>query len=106
MAQRSLFAKRLPDVGSNIHRLTTKSGEESWFGNALNHMLVPQTESDGNRCVWSLAAARAIGAGLQSHQMPSLDAMFKHVASTIGGPNESRSSVPLNIKPICLRAIF
>ncbi|WP_133303025.1 hypothetical protein [Cupriavidus lacunae] len=93
-AQRALFAKSPPDVGTNIHRLTTKSGGEYWFGDALNHMLVPQTEADGNRCVWSLAASGAISAGLQSHQIPSLDAMFKHVASTIGGPNEGRSSVP------------
>ncbi|BCF97965.1 hypothetical protein PPGU19_025340 [Paraburkholderia sp. PGU19] len=93
-AQRALFAESPPIVGSNINRATVTSGEQYWFGDALNHMLVPKTEADGNRCVWSLAAGGALSSGLQPQQIPNLDAMFKHVASTIGGANEGKSSVP------------
>jgi hypothetical protein len=62
------------------------------LGDAPNYMLVPKTEGDVSRCVWSSAAG---GAGLQPSQMPKLDAMFKHVAATIGGANEGKSSVPV-----------
>lgn len=93
-AQRTLFAETPPVVGRNIRRIGTKSGEQYWYGDALNNMLVPKTEAAGNRCIWALAAGGALGAGLPPQRMPSLDAMFKHVTSTIGGANEGRSSVP------------
>ncbi|HWK37294.1 MAG TPA: hypothetical protein VNR88_00105 [Hyphomicrobium sp.] len=93
-AQRTLFAGNPPIVGVNINRVGTASGEQFWFGDALNYMLVPQTNAEGNRCVWSLALGGALGAGMQ--QAPKLDAMFKYVASAIGGPNEGTSSVPAN----------
>jgi hypothetical protein len=93
-AQRTLFADTPPVTGVNIHRAGTASGEQYWFGDALNDMLVPKSEAEGNRCVWSLAAGGAVAAGIRPQYMPQLDAMFKHVASTIGGANEGRSSVP------------
>jgi hypothetical protein len=93
-AQRTLFAENPPVMGVNINRVGTASGEQYWFGDALNNMLVPKTNAEGNRCVWSLALGGAVGAGIQAQQVPKLEAMFKHVASTIGGPNEGKSSVP------------
>jgi hypothetical protein len=93
-AQRTLFAESPPVMGVNIHRVGVASGAQYWFGDALNYMLVPKTEADANRCVWGSAAGGAVGAGLQPPQLPKLDAMFQHVAATIGGANEGRSSVP------------
>lgn len=93
-AQRTLFATTTPVVGRDIHRITTTSGEQFWYGDALNHMLLPQTDADGNHCVWSLAAGGALGAGLPLQQMPSVEALFKHVTGTIGSADEGRSSVP------------
>jgi hypothetical protein len=93
-AQRTLFAESPPVVGVKIHRVGVASGEQYWFGDALNHMLVPKNDAEANRCVWSLAAGGAVSAGILAQQMPSLDAMFKYVASTIGGANEGTSSVP------------
>jgi hypothetical protein len=93
-AQRTLFAESPPVMGVNINRVGVASGEQYWFGDALNNMLVPKTESEGNRCVWSLAVGGAMSAGIQPQQLPKLDAMFRHVASTIGGANEGKSSVP------------
>jgi hypothetical protein len=93
-AQRTLFADTPPVMGVNINRVGTTSGDQYWFGDALNNMLVPKTSADANRCVWSLAAGSAAAAGIQPQQLPKLDGMFKHVASTIGGANEGKSSVP------------
>jgi hypothetical protein len=93
-AQRTLFAKAPPVIGVNITRAVTESGDKYWFGDALNVMLVPSSDAEGNRCVWSLALGGALSAGIQASQRPKLEEMFKHVASTIGGANEGRSSVP------------
>jgi hypothetical protein len=93
-AQRTLFATSPPVTGININRVGVASGEQYWFGDTLNNMLVPKTNSEGNRCVWSLALGSAITAGIQAQQVPKLDAMFKYVASSIGGPYEGKSSVP------------
>jgi hypothetical protein len=98
-AQRTLFAATPPVMGVNINRVRTTSGDQYWFGDALNDMLVPKTEAEGNRCVWSLAAGGAMSAGIQPQQMPKLDAMFKHIASTIGGANEGKSSVSAEHQP-------
>jgi hypothetical protein len=92
-AQRTLFAEAPPVMGVNINRVGVTSGEQYWFGDALNFMLVPRTDADANRCVWALAAGGAMSAGMQGQQMPGLDAMFKHVAATIGGTGEGKSSV-------------
>jgi hypothetical protein len=90
-AQRTLFARSQP---ATLMRMAAASGEQYWFGDALNEMLAPATEADANRCVWSLAGGGATVAGLQPERMPKLEAMFKYVASTIGGANEGKSSVP------------
>src|SRR5215813_10444701 len=93
-AQRTLFAESPPVMGVNINLVGAASGDQYWFGDTLNDMLVPKTDAKANRCVWSLAAGGAVSGGLQVEQVPELGAMFKHVASTIGGANEGKSSVP------------
>jgi hypothetical protein len=93
-AQRTLFAESPPVMGVNINRVHTASGEHYWFGDALNNLLVPKTNAEANRCVWSLALGGATSAGIRPGEIPDLGSMFKHVASTIGGSNEGRSSVP------------
>jgi hypothetical protein len=94
VAQRTLFSESPPVVGVNINVAGTASGEQYWFGDTLNNMLVPKTDAEANRCVWSLAAGGAVSAGLQVQRMPEPRAMFKQVMSTIGGANEGKSSVP------------
>jgi hypothetical protein len=93
-AQRTLFAESTPVIGVNINRVGTASGEKYWFGDTLNNMLVPRTNAEANRCVWSLAVGGAVSAGIKTQEIPDLRSMFKHVASTIGGENEGKSSVP------------
>jgi len=92
-AQRTLFAKH-PSVIDGLYEVRLVSGERLWFGAPLNDMLVPKTDVEASRCVWSQAAGGAVNAGIKLQQLPNLDAMFEHVASTIGGANEGKSSVP------------
>ncbi len=95
-AQKTLFARTPPVMGANINRVGTKSGDHYWFGDTLNHMLVPVNEAEAGQCIWPLAAGSAVAAGLQVQQLPKLEAMFKHVSATIGGVNEGKSSVTLD----------
>jgi len=111
-AQRTLFAEH-PSVIGGLHEVRLVSGERLWFGDPLNDMLVPKTDVEASRCVWSQAAGGAVNAGIKLQQLqnsdamsagielqlPSLDAMFEHVASTIGGANEGKSSVPPQHQP-------
>ncbi len=46
-AQRTLFAETPPVVGVNINRVAVASGEQYWFGDTLNYMLVPKTSGRG-----------------------------------------------------------
>ena len=92
-AQRTLFAETPPLIGVNINRVGTKSGDHYWFGDILNNMLVPKTETEAGRCLWSLAAGSAVAAGMQEQQLPKLDSMFAHVSATMGGVDEGKSSV-------------
>jgi len=95
-AQRTLFAAFPPVEGVNINLVTTRNGENFWYGDGLNSMLVPKTNAGANQCVWSLALGGAVSAGIQAQQIPTLDTMFRWVTSTIGLANEGRSSVPAN----------
>lgn len=95
-AQKTLFAKAPPVMGVNINRVGLASGEQYWFGDDLNNMLIPISNDDGNRCVWSLALGGAVGAGLPINRAPNLGKMFEHVASTLGSDKEGKSSVPSN----------
>ncbi|WP_156126598.1 hypothetical protein [Burkholderia sp. 9120] len=69
-AQRTLFAETPPVVGRNIHCVGAKSGQQYGYGDALNNMLLPKTEADGNRCIGSLAAGgwRRTGRGLATSE--------------------------------------
>ncbi len=98
-AQRTLFAASPPVPGVNINRYQMKSGEQYWFGDALNNMLALATEATANRCVWSQAMGGAIAAGIKAHDVPDLGVMFSHVAKTIGGADEGTSSVEPNHQP-------
>ena len=92
-AQRTLFAAH-PSVICGLHEVRLVSVERLWFGDPLNDMLVPKTDAEANRCVWSQAVGGAVNAGITLQQLPNLDEMFVHVASTIGGANEGKPSVP------------
>ncbi|QWT21487.1 hypothetical protein KPL74_05650 [Bacillus sp. NP157] len=93
-AQRTLFGEMTPVPGENIHLMTTRDGGKYWFGDALNNLLLHRDNEDAPRRVWAMAAAGAMQAGLTEADLPVVGTLFSYVASSIGGANEGRSSVP------------
>ena len=98
-AQRTLFSVAPPIPGVNVQVAQTVSGERYWVGDALNDMMVPRDPAESHRCVWPQAVAGTIAAGLDARALPPLDAMFAHVARTLGNVDEGMSSVPLRHQP-------
>ena len=99
-AQRTLFAETPPVVGVNINRVAVASGEQYWFGDTLNYMLVPKTHGPRGIDVsghWHSVARRMLASNL--NRLPKLEAIFQYIASTIGGPNEGKSSVSTDHQP-------
>ena len=92
-AQKTLFARNQPGSGLKINVAKSRSGDQFWFGDALNDMLVARTTADAPGCVWPMARGGAYAAGLAPEMFPMVEDMFKFVASTIGGENEGKSSV-------------
>src|SRR5262245_20725794 len=85
--------------GQPLNRVATKSGAEYLFGDALNAMLVPSAGVDPHGFVWSLVARSAVAAGLPQSDVPNLEAIFAHVAKSLGGPLEGRPSTGQDHQP-------
>jgi hypothetical protein len=70
-AQRTLFAETPPVVGVNINRVAVASGEQYWFGDTLNYMLVPKTHRPRGIDVsghWHSVARRMLASNLTRYQ--------------------------------------
>lgn len=79
-AQRALFAEAGAwSAGTQV--ATTKAGYTFYFGDPLNHMLVPAAAADAPLRLWPVAAGAAQAAGVAP---PDVNAMFAHVSHTIG----------------------
>jgi hypothetical protein len=102
-AQRALFShlKESKDetLIKQMRRVRTATGAEYYFGEPLNRMLVPSSDAENNRRLWSLAAGGAVGAGLHPSQLPKLTEMFAHVAKNVGAEGEGFPSVSRNHHP-------
>ena len=98
-AQQALFAK-LTDAGQTpvsggLHVVQSNDGHRYYFGDPLNWMLVPQSNSveDALERLWPYAAGGAVAAGLDPTSVPPFEPMFAHVAATIGGEKEGTTSI-------------
>ena len=79
-AQRALFAEQGAwPAGTQV--ATTKAGQTFYFGDPLNHMLVPASCADAPLRLWPVVAGAVQAAGVAP---PDLNAMFAHVSRTIG----------------------
>jgi hypothetical protein len=87
------------DATAQLHVATTTSGDKYLFGDPLNDMLFAKTEAEADGRVWSQAASAAVSAGLPMSRVPKWDAMFGHVAGSLGGPLEGRPSTGPNHQP-------
>lgn len=79
-AQRALLAETGAwPAGTQV--ATTKAGHTFYFGDPLNHMLVPASAADAPLRIWPVAAGAAQAAGMAP---PDVNAMFAHVSRAIG----------------------
>ena len=78
--------------------LTTKSGEVLHLGDLLNGYLVPQATSEAYT-LWGLAAAAAIGVGVQPAELPDYHAMFQHVVESMDTPEFGIAQVAKEHRP-------
>jgi hypothetical protein len=102
-AQCALF-EHLQDSGDaallkHLRMATANTGSEYFFGEPLNHMLVPASDAESNGRLWSLAVAGAINAGLWPSDLPDLGEMFSHVATTLASEAEGWPSVARTHQP-------
>jgi hypothetical protein len=94
-AQATLKAK---DPSAPLQTVTTSSGADYLFGDALNDMLFANTAVEAGGRVWPRAVAAAMKAGLS--RIPNVDDMFQHVAKSLGGPLEGRPSTGADHQPL------
>lgn len=99
-AQRSLFEISAPEIGVNVTRATTPSGDRFWFSDALAEALFGRTEDDAAASVWPLAAGAAVTAGLPVDDLPDPAAMFQNVTTALGLEHEGVPSVPVQFRPL------
>jgi hypothetical protein len=99
-AQQSLKAQNSGALPRGMQMATTASGEQYLFGDALNAMLLADTEAEAGGKVWSRAAGAAVAAGLPVDRMPNLESMFRHVSEVLGGPLEGRPSTGPDHQPL------
>lgn len=98
-AQQAMIAKFSDDgeglQSGELQLARTTNGGEFYFGDPLNWMLIPKSNSvaEASEKLWPLALGGAVAAGLDRSQLPDVEPMFAHVASTIGGEKEGTTSL-------------
>lgn len=98
-AQCTLFERLRTEPDAKIQVAETKDGNKFYFADDLNLMLVPPTEAEASSCLWPLAAGAAVEAGLAESEVPDLNAMFEHVAKSIGSEADGWPSVSPGHRP-------
>jgi hypothetical protein len=99
-AQCGLFESFKPAIGTDMQIAKTSAGDFYWFGDPLNYMLMPRTESDARTTLWPLAAGQALHVGLARERLPDPRQMFAHVASAIGSSAEGWPSASARHRPV------
>ncbi len=98
-AQSTLFDRLRSSPDAKIQIAETADGHKYYFADELNLMLVPPTEAEAASCVWPLAAGAAVEAGLAESDVPDLNAMFAHVAKSLGSEAGGWPSVAAGNRP-------
>jgi hypothetical protein len=90
----------LSDIGGEanlaqhgLQILSSKAGNQYYYGEALNRRLINQGPEDAREKLWSLAAGGAVGAGLAVEALPDLQPMYTHVSRTLGSETEGLPSL-------------
>jgi hypothetical protein len=88
-------------TGKAIVEAKGKDGQTYYFGDLINSFLAASAGPVSRPFfVWGYLAGVAINAGVPPAELPDLNEMFKHSASTIGTPEFGIPRAPANLKPM------
>ena len=74
---------RLPK-GAQLLEVRTADGKRYFFGDHLNGYLIPEGRQPYP--LWGVVSSAALAAGVPEAELPKVDAMFAHVAASVGTP--------------------
>ena len=78
-----------------------KDGQTYYLGDLINSFLAASAGPVSRPFfVWGYLAGVAINAGVPAAELPDLNEMFKHSASTVGTPEFGIPRAPANLKPM------
>jgi hypothetical protein len=88
-------------TGKAIVEVKGKDGQTYYFGDLINSFLAASAGPVSRPFfVWGYLAGVAINAGVPPAELPDLNEMFKHAASTVGTPEFGVPRMPANLKPM------
>jgi hypothetical protein len=77
-----------------------KDGRVFLYGDALNNMPFTNDVALARSRVWNCLVAGALAKGLDASAIPDVDAMFRHVTSSLGSEREGFPSTPAAHQPL------
>ena len=87
--------------GKAIVEVKGKDGQTYYFGDLINSFLAASAGPASRPFfVWGYLAGVAINAGVPAAELPDLNEMFKHSASTVGTAEFGIPRAPANLKPM------
>jgi hypothetical protein len=88
-------------TGKAIVEAKGKDGQTYYFGDLINSFLVASPGPVSRPFfVWGYLAGIAVNAGVPSAELPDINEMFQHAASSVGGPAFGIPRMPENLKPM------
>jgi hypothetical protein len=88
-------------AGKAIVEVKGKDGQTYYFGDLINSFLAASAGPVSRPFfVWGYLAGVAINSGVPAAELPDLNEMFKHAASTVGTPEFGVPRMPPNLKPM------
>jgi len=88
-------------TGKAIVEVKTQDGQTFYFGDLINSFLAASHGPASRQFfVWGYLAGVAINAGVPPAELPDINEMFQHTASTVGTPAFGIPRAPANLKPI------
>ena len=88
-------------TGKAIIEVKGKDGQTYYFGDLINSFLAASAGPVSRPFfVWGYLAGVAINAGVPAAELPDINEMFKHSASTVGTPEFGIPRAPANLKPM------
>ncbi len=88
-------------TGNAIVEVKGKDGQTYYLGDLINSFLAASAGPVSRPFfVWGYLAGIAINSGVLAAELPDLNEMFKHAASTVGSPEFGIPRMPPNLKPM------